>query len=323
MDSFKDILAQVLDDAEGPLLAADHPADWCFGGNEGSVVVAAKHEGVSSRRGGEVREGGDSNSVHKMSSSVLHLDPELYTVDETSFPQLTRPFVRAAIADISVSRTPHPASSPTRPMWLQTISLHADISSLVTSMDEVFGHFPHLTLCSSFWLLPEGELGGPFCVRADALNYHSSIDTHVDLSQEELVVHLWYQLSEEGGKIQDSDCFVPLLLLAPNYGMLGSEETREEHQTAVECVVHNGDSEILFSFTPSYRTALQHATADFCRVYSLMSSLACHRAAHQIAKCIQATRSSPHLPRIQEHPSPRDPFVFLHLEKVGGTSLRE
>jgi hypothetical protein len=282
--------------------STDH---WCFGMNADSVS--------STRQG----------------TKFPLAEPELYVVlpsgedtdDYPLFQHLDRPFVRASIVKVSATLTPHPESIGENPQWLRTLSLHADITSNVAGMSEIFEYFPHLTICSIFWLLPEEQAAGPFCVRADALNYHSTIDTHLDVTQEELLIHMWYQVSEGGGKIRDSDCYVPISLSLPHHGLIFSP-SQLLPQTSIECVVTAVSRDYLFSYTPTYRTSIQHATADFCRGYGL-GNLACYRVAHQISLCVHARQTTSELSNIQLIPTPQDPFVFIHFEKVGGTSLRQ
>jgi hypothetical protein len=314
-DSRDDTTIQDSDDGDG-----DGNGDgWCFGTNEESLLKL----------------------WNTNTENSFLLEPELYVVEPPSHPsllpeskrntfrKLEQPFARTSIVKITVSHTLHPlqSSQTTNPMWLQTLALQADITSNVQSMEQVFGYFPHLTVCSKFWLLPEQQLSRTFCVRADDLNFHSTINTHVDVTQEELVIHMWYQLSGKGGKIKDSDCYVPVDLNLPNSGLIFSEHSQSP-QTSIECVVHCESnhsstlSPLIFSYTPTYRTSLQHAMADFCRGYGLIDA-SCYQAVHQITTCIRARSTDPKLPNIQVLPSPQDPFTFIHFEKVGGSSLRQ
>ena len=294
--------------------SCDGDGSWCLGANEQSLFASDTHD----ERG------------------PVSVDPELYQVDlplssaagnetqmNSAFLQLERPFIRASIVTISISQTLHPHSTPEDPVWMQTLALQADITSRLEAMDQVFGYFPHLTVCSYVWSLPEKYIEGPFCIRADSLNFLSTIK-FVDLTQEELVVHLWYQVSEKGGKVKGSDCYVPLNLNLPNSGLIFPAMRGSRPETSIECAVHveGGQRTLLFAYTPTYRTSLQHATADFCRGYAFTDT-ECYQAVHEISQCVHARATDAELPNIQISPTPQDPFVFLHFEKVGGTSLRE
>jgi hypothetical protein len=281
--------------------------DWCFGTNKD--YLTGDLDGIDSERHDQ--------------TPVLHIVSHGTTGTEDVFRNLERPFVRASVVEISVALTLFQPPGMTETIQVKTLSLHTDITSSVAMLDEVFGHFPHLTLCASFWLLPEEEISDPFCIRADALNYHSTIDSHFPVTLQELVIHAWFQVSEEGGKIRDSDCFVPVSLALPNSGLIFSDP-KLDPQTSIECLVKEKSTKKtrIFSYTPTYRSSFQHATADFCRGYGLIGS-SCYHTAYQLSQCIHDRATHPKLPNIQLSPTPHDPFVFLHFEKVGGTSLRE
>ena len=315
---------------------------------EAALKVSSNSIG-SRRRGGNVHGVGGEDSHWCVGSNYQSLmtshsnnekrvattDPDLFFIEVpeltmSTFSTLERPFVRASVVKIAISHTLHPHSTPVDPQWLQTLAVHADVTSHVDSMDQVFEFFPHLTLCSNVWLLPEEQIGGPFCVRADALNFHSTINTHLHITQEEVVIHMWYQISERGGKIRGSDCYVPLNLNLPNFGLILPEIRNKARGKQIECSVRVVDEhavqtehpELIFAHSPTYRTSLQHATADFCRLYGLKVTT-CYHAAMQISSCVRAKSTDAELPNIQLLPTAQDPFVFLHFEKVGGTSLRE
>ena len=71
-------------------------------------------------------------------------------------------------------------------------------------------------------------------------------------------------------------------------------------------------------------SALQPAVAAFCRAHALKPSLCAAVAAHAArAGAFRAAAAALALPAPQRAPSPRRPFVFLHLEKCAGTTLRQ
>lgn len=301
---------------------------WCFGVNDAEIAR------------GELNRFGDTEGLGENGGAV---QPELYVVDPPfhtpvhaplAFGALHRPFVRASIVKITVSHTRHPLSSDADPdpVWLQTLALNLDISSNVQTTSDIFGYFPHLTVCSVYFLMPENQTSSIFCVRADALNFLSTVNTHLHITQEELVIHMWYQVSDKGGKIKGSDVYVPVSLKLADSGLLfpksGQLHSQALMQTPLECMVHLDQTSpghvVIFSFSPTYRTSLQHATADFCQGYQL-SHTSCYHAMHQVYKCVREsgiyTKMS-EFPRIQQMPNPQNPFVFIHFEKVGGSSLR-
>lgn len=94
------------------------------------------------------------------------------------------------------------------------------------------------------------------------------------------------------------------------------------NQSSLEFVYHTydkpDDSDSLFAW--------QYEVADFCRSHSLLgkSSGQCMKSVSQIYHCMHIHNSlrNNYLPQIQYVPTPEYPFIFLHIEKAGGTSLR-
>ena len=297
MKSFESLLQRVFDttDLNDYHVIRDGVNNWCLGTNT-NVLFNHTIDNVSPVTSPEHFQALDSNSTKS-----------------------GHPFARVSIANISLTQTTHPESSPDRPVHLQKLELQTDITTNVENMDQIFEFFPHLTVCSKIWILPEEEVSGPFCVRVDEINYHSTINTHFDMTQEDVLIHLWYQISESGGKIKDSDVYVPITLNAPHYNVYIFASGNKIPRVSIDCPV---DSGFIFSFTPTYRASLQHATADFCQRHRLLET-SCYQAVYQISKCIKERVTDWELPNIQSMPTPQDPFVFIHFEKVGGTSLRE
>lgn len=151
---------------------------------------------------------------------------------------------------------------------------------------------------------------------------------------------MWVQSSPEGGKFEHSDVFVALDFRIPFQAtMLLREDEKLDGHGALDlfeykCAVSMGSPEE-GSIDLMYHTydappdadsiyTWQFAMADYCRDQNLHSAADCLRAISQIYHCMHI-RNRLHregLPAIQELPEPERPFVFLHVEKVGGTSLR-
>jgi hypothetical protein len=73
----------------------------------------------------------------------------------------------------------------------------------------------------------------------------------------------------------------------------------------------------------STRHSIQRMTADTCALYE-MSHWQCGRLASVLAREAQRAilARETGLPSVQIIPSKHNPFVFLHIEKCGGSTLR-
>jgi hypothetical protein len=153
-------------------------------------------------------------------------------------------------------------------------------------------------------------------------------------------LHLWLQSSPQGGKFYQSDVFVMLDFRIPFSAsmLLHADSTESEkrllryecpialpqHETSPSLVYHtydepHDDTESMYTW--------QYNLADYCHLHNLSgpsNSEFCMQAVSQVYHCVymHTLLKKEHLPGIQVMPSPEYPFVFLHIEKAGGTSLR-
>ena len=196
---------------------------------------------------------------------------------------------------------------------------------------------PHLQLCSQVFFLDdlgavEAPPTAPACHSASDFNEFSTLD--LQMNQHLLMVLHAYVVDGEGAL---DDCVTFEACKARGRVMEGSETyfplntARPEHfqgwhfrcgatitiPVAVDAVVHH------VPIILSEETALQHTIADLCRYHAVDEAQCAKLAlyAFNLAAPHAALMAS-RLPSPQLLPSPERPFVFLHLEKCAGTSLR-
>ncbi len=81
----------------------------------------------------------------------------------------------------------------------------------------------------------------------------------------------------------------------------------------------------MFEILELSRYSLQRRTTDFCRLEARLTERNCARFLLEVHRRIAVADliAAKQLPAIQRLPSPSSPFVFLHIEKTGGTTMRE
>jgi hypothetical protein len=204
-------------------------------------------------------------------------------------------------------------------------------SSLATS--EFFSSMPHLSVCLE---VVEGDQEQPLCLPIENFNYYANLKLGFSTENPIQGVHLWIQSSPMGAKLRGSDAFVSLDHRVPDGGWLLSQYMEEilgspvpnpcnlQHmRVVVEVPDPNiGFEESLLSMQSPY--AFQRDLADLCVKKQLsreLCGLIVRRVASTLHSCTVSTSLG--LPMIQHHPTPDNPFVFMHIEKTGGTTLRE
>lgn len=142
---------------------------------------------------------------------------------------------------------------------------------------------------------------------------------------------MWVQFSPDGGIFEHSDSFHVLDFRVPFHSFLMGAGSSGTHQCFVSLsrARHEISLEVMYTLPELADNELdrmqqwQFSTTDFCSAYNLEPA-ACILALSQLSNCmymkIEAAKET--LPIVQYAPTPIRPFVFLHVEKVGGTSLR-
>ena len=93
-------------------------------------------------------------------------------------------------------------------------------------------------------------------------------------------------------------------------------------RVAAQTCVRN--ESLLFKHRLRSQPDLQRAIADFCWMHVLSEKncgLLTASVYSHIARLFMATERA--LPRSQQLPSVQNPFIFIHIEKTGGTTMRE
>ena len=182
-------------------------------------------------------------------------------------------------------------------------------------------------------------------LQLERFNYYS--DLFLTVTEPAHLLHLWLQVTADGGKIKGSDVYLAIDATLPSAGLdlhskvigmtitgdVEMEPVATASGTVVDAsgrVVDATTGQPLLRKSTSVtvhvgdRYALQLATIDFCRAHDL-TDLSCGYFSLWLAtRALQQHMSAQRgLPAIQRRPTPEKPFVFVHIEKTGGTTLRE
>ncbi len=207
---------------------------------------------------------------------------------------------------------------------------------------------PHLSVCLLAVLLSsESEEGAdePWCFPVRGLNYFSAI--HLHLGHPVFALRFWAQISPEGGKLRGSDTFVVVDCRLENGGFEQGDVQRPAHlalRVGEDCRVNDRRTTqivsigaqtktapcsvsrlVSFSDLSTSRRSVQRRATSFCLSGALLTDRSCglFLAELQRRKLLSRLAAKHSLPAVQLMPSPSSPFVFLHIEKTGGTTLRE
>ena len=206
-----------------------------------------------------------------------------------------------------------------------------------TVMHEFFASMPHLSLCVQV-LGSSMEMPGPGCLPLDSFNYYSELHVNFDVSVSPMQsLHVWMQATPQSGKLLGSDTFVALDLRVPDGGWLLSQHQEHsgfrvapspcngEDSVSVIIVGPTGESERVVSFSLLSPWDFQRDVSSLCRIEGLDPET-CSKIVSSVTARLEQCRlsSALGLPPVQnEEPSRSSPFIFLHIEKTGGTTLRE
>lgn len=208
---------------------------------------------------------------------------------------------------------------------------------------------PHLSVCVS--ILSPATDSEHWCYPVYGLNYLSEL--RVNVPDNVYLLHFWIQASPEGGKFRHSDVYFAVDCSLPNGGfdalnaVLAGASNSSYPVTAVmvdtsiiDTLSNCSDNSSIESCHPSTHRrmssnstlrdghsnlyALQQSIVRKCRSLAV-SSFNCGRATAEIFRSliIKHHIAEATLPEIQHFPTPTNLFVFLHIEKTGGTTVRE
>jgi hypothetical protein len=211
--------------------------------------------------------------------------------------------------------------------WSMTLELMGSIVNRVKSSEQynhIVESIQHMSICfRSVFTMRESEA---LCFEVNSFNYYSHLLLRIDSPVHH--AHLWLQSSPTGGKIADSDCF---LMIDTRIGNDGGLSIHHQAAGSVLTVPVSLLEKIRMSHPTfprhhylSTQLSLQRYTADLCKLASL-NVVDCCRATALLTQSVfdDLQIAGSRLPLIQSLPTPKTPFLFLHIEKTAGTTLRE
>jgi hypothetical protein len=219
----------------------------------------------------------------------------------------------------------------------EIVSRKRDLASIIRTM-------PHLSICCVSLLTTSPA----WCYPVSAFNYYS--DIYMSVVDPVHYLHFWAQTSVGGGKIQGSDTFVALdarqgitaglsvhqEAINRNIRLRYRKPSHPQHHLSDVDIASGSDSrtpaaataevevseDIIIAVTSKY--SLQRFISDFCRTRAV-EDVDCGDLASSISlvahKLVLSRQFK--LPEVQNLPKPTNPFIFVHVEKTGGTTLRE
>jgi hypothetical protein len=188
--------------------------------------------------------------------------------------------------------------------------------------------FPHLSVC---FILHDMKLTDVThsCYPMDTLNYHSKY--MINSPYPIFSAHSWGQVSPHGGKIKGSDSYLTIDMGASDLISRASPEVAltigtdcPGRNTTLICRVEGLELSLcvgVISLESSFEISLQPIVTELCSLHNLSCPLLSSLLSHCVHKRIMETHMS--LPHPQYLPTPSAPFVFLHLEKTAGTTIRK
>lgn len=217
-----------------------------------------------------------------------------------------------------------------------TLKIMGDIVNRYVSNNEyeqIAESMQHLSICFSSVLTM--SVSESLCYEMSQFNYYSHLLLNIDTPVHH--AHMWLQTSPDtiqshtkrrAGRLKGSDTYIMIDT------RLGSDGGLFIHQEAVGTILPIPMKllarirEHVPDFPPQHYLStpysLQRYTADVCSLVK-MSEVECVYAAETLTRAayqgLLAVRGG--LPSVQVLPTPAQPFVFLHIEKTAGTTLRE
>jgi hypothetical protein len=99
------------------------------------------------------------------------------------------------------------------------ISLMGEIVSMKGQIEEIIGHMPHFVICLKSLL----SMSEAYCYALDGFNYYAHL--YLTVTDTIQLLHVWAQVSNDGGKIKGSDVYFALDVLLPQGGLLVHTES--------------------------------------------------------------------------------------------------
>jgi hypothetical protein len=168
----------------------------------------------------------------------------------------------------------------------------------------------------------EASIIPAWCYPIESLNYYSKLLLNVDGPV--YLLHFWVQTATTGGKFQNSDVYQVIDCRMPDGGfeVLNSARNKEFLVTVDERVSN-------FTFIPFRlqfeKYSFQLQITDICLTHDFFGLSGCGIFAAKVARQIwfENLLVKSGMPSVQHVPTVTEPFIFLHIEKTGGTTIRE
>eukprot|EP01034_Spumella_vulgaris_P021621 gene21621-27660_t len=214
-----------------------------------------------------------------------------------------RPSIELYVSSFSVTPTQTaPDGSGASTAWRIGISGEIGLQGEGGSRRAGLTSMQHLSICLQVLPVASPELEAlsvpTWCYPIHSLNYYSEL--LVNVGDPLHLLHFWVQISSLGGKVRNSDVFHILDCRLPDGG----------HS------VLNGLGE------PTEYSVFVHKNCPNAFHIGRVS-LANHASVSKQLWFEHLLAEEEGLPAVQRMPSPTSPFVFLHIEKTGGTTMRE
>ena len=237
---------------------------------------------------------------HKYSQSPSHI----VSADNVCFVYL---------ADVNILE-----GNPTVGWRISILGEIVTLSSIDTNI--LYSSLLYLTIC--FQTVAEAS-SRPWCYQIRKFNYYS--DIFLTVTNPVISLHMWAQISTYGGHIHGSDSYVVLDLRIPNGGipLYSSNHLLSQLFSLLPRLKLLPDS-VTYTLPVATRYSYNYEISAMCERYN-MSAPSCCDLFSQLNSWLYKLQliETLSLPTIQIMPTPSQPFVFLHIEKTAGTSLRE
>ncbi len=185
----------------------------------------------------------------------------------------------------------------------------------------------HMSICLQVlpigptWSVQKETIVPTWCYPIESLNYFSEL--FLNVGGPVYLLHFWVEVASFGGKFQNSDVYHIIDCSMPNGGftVLNSARTMDFTVVVDENVVNSTSIPIRLHGKYSFQIQI----TDICKTHYLFNASGCGVFIAKVARQILFDHllAKVGLPSVQHMPSAKEPFVFLHIEKTGGTTIRE
>ena len=205
--------------------------------------------------------------------------------------------------------------------WEVSIRCELKLSTGSGGGAAVLAAMPALSVCAN---APLTTSASPWCTPLEVLNYYSELKLRTQSGALSLMV--WLQSSPHGGRLRGTAVPVVLDVRMANCGVLPAETLQLPANIFAKPLSVFSDNGVKTSFSFSTGINLQEDMSHLC-LRQKMSASACVLATANLYRYVHAMQHQAKgrtIPLPLTHtPSPTRPFVFMHIEKTAGSSLRK